>query len=515
MPGEKVTRRDFLKLAGLTVAGGALATCMPSTPAGLKPTEVAPSASPSPVGKETPPLEPTPVTLNLGVLNQPIDLSADIFTQGVGGEASMRFGDPKISVDGWSMSQLNKTLAYLGNIQKGGIFFMQPGEGKIIFQRPTGPEYANKKDSEIPFKVTLTTVPASIETPMGRMTVLSEQTKLGEVVYINEATQKIYSVNTSFELPPSYLPTAAAVWQIQPGQSTQIILRDGNGNPQLSTQKFEFVEKKLAAVSTATATKTVEASKMPTTVEQYMDLKEIQKNIDWWTKKITSAELKVIREKSYVAMVDGRLNWLYDYALKRFVAELPKENVNCLLYRGSEIGDGESRYGMGLQGVLLGGQKVYDETNNKIIGMILLGVEDPKGKREVITLGIAEERQGQYVNFPFAYFNEKIYTGSNYNTTITWREILELAKSRVGSPMEVLVYGFRTGNVKGNTLWAKTFNNGSGVVGSDLYDALVNRALGKVDSLPGSITAPLPTSASFEFFTKYPLAGGFRIRPTK
>jgi multiple sugar transport system substrate-binding protein len=47
MKGKSISRREFLRLAGLAGAGAALASCIPATPAPEKPAEVAPAATPA------------------------------------------------------------------------------------------------------------------------------------------------------------------------------------------------------------------------------------------------------------------------------------------------------------------------------------------------------------------------------------------------------------------------------------------------------------------------------------
>lgn len=224
--------------------------------------EPTPITSPVPSGAKTPEPENTPLlygtqirttdtltpspgevaktNLNPNLTSQPIDLSADVFVVGAGGEASTKFGEPKISQNGWTQEQIDKARAQAGEIHAGGQLFIQTGEGKIVYQRATGlrsdgVDYATLPDNEVPFLVTLSTLPSAINLADGHYIFLADQSKLGLAVYVNETNGKLYTVKTQFELEPSYLPAGAAVVQYQEGAVSggiQVLLLDGEGNIQ-------------------------------------------------------------------------------------------------------------------------------------------------------------------------------------------------------------------------------------------------------------------------------------------
>lgn len=235
-PDTKISRRDFLKVAGITAAGALLSTCVP--PSSEKPTAVPTTIPPTEAPKTPEPVvdltaeAAKKTTLNSNLTN--LIPENGVFTQGIGGEISGVFGDPKITGP-LSSLQIDAARAMLGRINPGTLYAVP--NGKAVIQRLTGVkdgiDYSNKPDAEVPFKVTVTMLPNTFLQKDGEYVILPEETKPGEARYIRTNDQTKWNVTTSFLVEPGFLPTGAALWWDAASMGMQPVIWDGDGNPRL------------------------------------------------------------------------------------------------------------------------------------------------------------------------------------------------------------------------------------------------------------------------------------------
>jgi len=239
-PEKKISRRDFLKVAG-TVIAGTLVACGPSNPTPQ------PEVAKTPVPTTVPPTEipPTPepkptVDLTAEAAKKTLldsnftDVSGDVLLQGIGGEISGVFGTPKITGP-LSGEQITAARAMLGQINSGTLYAVEGG--KAVIQRLTGvkdgKDYTNLPDAQVPFKVTVTMLPNTFLQKNGEYDILPAETKPGEVRYIRTNDQKEFNVTSTFLVDPGFLPTGAAFWWDEASMNLQPVIWDGNGNPRL------------------------------------------------------------------------------------------------------------------------------------------------------------------------------------------------------------------------------------------------------------------------------------------
>jgi hypothetical protein len=304
---NKRGRRALITTAVVTAAGAALSTCV--SPPTEAPKTPVPTATPAKPETSTPVVDLTAeaakkTTLNTNLTN--LIPENGVFTQGIGGEISGFFGDPKITGP-LSSLQIDAARAMLGRISPGTLYAVP--NGKAVIQRLTGVkdgvDYSNKPDAEVPFKVTVTMLPNTFLQKDGEYIILPQETKPGEARYIRTKDQTKWNVTTSFLVEPGFLPTGAALWWDAASLGMQPVIWDGNGNPRLMGNLQ--VEVKPVVVPTPDPTATAVPTEIPistevpqpatikfeltdgTTLEmpQFQTAEEaltyVEKNTLWWT----------------------------------------------------------------------------------------------------------------------------------------------------------------------------------------------------------------------------------------
>ncbi len=274
MSKEIISRRDFLRAAATAVAGS-LVACLPrstaiptpesqSTPV---PTTVLPTEVPF---TPEPPVDLTAEAIKRTTLDSNLtDISGDVLLQGIGGEISGVFGDPKITSP-LSATQIEAARAMLGQ-KNAGTLYAVPG-GKAVIQRLTGVkdgiDYSTLTDDKVPFRVTVTMLPNTFLQADGERIILPDKTKPGEARYIKINDQTQWNVTSTFLVEPGFLPTGAAFWWDMSGMNLRPVMWDGKGNPRL--MENIPVEVKLATIEPTPTPTPTEAPKM--TLENWKEV---------------------------------------------------------------------------------------------------------------------------------------------------------------------------------------------------------------------------------------------------
>ena len=263
-PEKQLTRRNFLRAAA-TAAAGSLVACLPRSTAIPTPeNQSTPVPTTVPLLTEAPSSVPvvdlTAEAIKRTTLDSNLtDVSGDVLLQGIGGEISGVFGDPKIT-NPLTAAQIEAARALLGQ-RNAGTLYAVPG-GKAVIQRLTGVkdgiDYSTLTDDKVPFRVTVTMLPNTFLQTDGERRILPEKTKPGEARYLKTNDQTEWNVTSTFLIEPGFLPTGAAFWWDMGSMNLRPVMWDGNGNPRLMENIPVEVRPVAVESPTPTATKEVE-----------------------------------------------------------------------------------------------------------------------------------------------------------------------------------------------------------------------------------------------------------------